>query len=283
MSGMGLIACCGVALVLLAPRHFTARVRLLGANGSNRPWGTASGPRGAFPAVRQVLRGPRADDRTQLDRWPATIQQMAALLSAGTEPAVVWRSLERQLLRETARGDGSDGQAVPPVQAGHGPGTTAPDSSARGAVARDVLRLMAAGRQGAELGLPTGATLRAARLEHPRSGAIRDSLAASWEVALSTGAPLAGVLIHLADAVEDDLDALGARDTALAGPKSTARILSSLPLLGLGLGLLMGTDPLGVLLGMAWGHLALVAGIGLSVAGVLWTRRLVHQAEEDSP
>ena len=41
--------------------------------------------------------------------------------------------------------------------------------------------------------------------------------------------------------------------------------------------------PLGVLLGMVWGHLALALGLGLSAAGLLWTRRLVRGAEEAAP
>ncbi|OAX62286.1 hypothetical protein A5N15_04660 [Rothia kristinae] len=51
------------------------------------------------------------------------------------------------------------------------------------------------------------------------------------------------MLEGLARAVEDELDALAARDTALAGPKATARILSTLPLLGLGLGMGHGHGP----------------------------------------
>jgi tight adherence protein B len=76
--------------------------------------------------------------------------------------------------------------------------------------------------------------------------------------------------------VEDDADA--ARQTALAGPKATVSLLTWLPLMGLGLGIALGVDPLAILLGTPWGLAALAAGAGLTVAGRVWSARLVAAA-----
>ena len=254
MSATPLMLLMGSLLMLLGPR--LGRSRQLPVSPSLRthpaPWA------GLLRRVRAADGARRAAaQRTDLERWPALIQQMAALLRAGIEPAAVWAAL-----REQVRGE---------------------SPSEAGAVGRDIDELIRCAHEGALLGADPARSLRTARLRHPRSRAVRDALAAAWAVSGRTGAPLAGVLEGLARAVEDELDALAARDTALAGPKATARILSTLPLLGLGLGMVMGTDPLGVLLGMVWGHLALVLGLGLSAAGLLWTRRLVRGAEEAAP
>ncbi|WP_129656551.1 type II secretion system F family protein [Rothia halotolerans] len=123
------------------------------------------------------------------------------------------------------------------------------------------------------------AALRAASLEHPRSREARNILTAAWQVSGATGAPLVGVLTRVAGGIEDALDAADAREAAIAGPRSTGRLLAALPFLGVGLGVLMGTDPLGTLLGTGWGRVVLVIGTALSVAGVAWSRRLIRIAE----
>ena len=80
---------------------------------------------------------------------------------------------------------------------------------------------------------------------------------------------------------EDDAEA--ARQTALAGPRATVRLLTWLPFLGLGLGLLLGVDPVEILMGNPWGVAALVAGLALTAAGRFWSVRLVRAAAEPLP
>ena len=63
---------------------------------------------------------------------------------------------------------------------------------------------------------------------------------------------------------------------------AAVRTLAWLPVLALGLGVLMGTDPITTLLTTWWGRLALAAGAALSIAGRLWTRALMHRAEVES-
>ena len=127
-------------------------------------------------------------------------------------------------------------------------------------------------------GQPPAEALRAAgsgpAARHP-------AVAAVWTVSERSGASAAAVL----DRVEEDLRIrLGQRrevDAQLAGARSTAALLAVLPLLGIGLGAAMGADPLAVLLGRPHGQLALLTGVALDAAGVLWTARIVAAAGED--
>jgi tight adherence protein B len=105
------------------------------------------------------------------------------------------------------------------------------------------------------------------------------SLGAALAVCERTGAPAAVMLQHLAEALRDLHDAAQARRSAFAGPRSTARILLVLPLAGLGLGMLLGGDPLRLLVASASGRLLGAAGIALTVLGWWWMRRLLRSAD----
>jgi len=122
----------------------------------------------------------------------------------------------------------------------------------------------------------------AALAEDPRSVPATDHRAvrAVWAVAASSGAPAAIVL----ERVEQDLRAREQqrREVAaqLAGARSTGGLLAVLPVVGIGMGAAMGAEPLTVLLVRPAGQLALLAGVGLEAAGVMWTARIVARAEE---
>ena len=111
-----------------------------------------------------------------------------------------------------------------------------------------------------------------------RAGAEADALqriSAAVRLSAHTGASLADVVT----AVEDDLRArqrhrLELR-SALAAPRASATLLAGLPLLGLAMGSGVGADPWHVLTQTGTGQVLLVAGIGLEVAGVTWSNRLV--------
>jgi tight adherence protein B len=202
--------------------------------------------------------GSGARARDALDLWPGAVHRMVALLHAGAGPLAVWRAL---------------GSWAEEAQAG---GSRDAWSAAPG---RDLKKALDRAGAAAGAGGDPLAALRTASLEHPRSREARDILAAAWRVSGATGAPLAGVLTRVAGGLEDALDAADAREAAIAGPRSTGRLLAALPFLGLGLGVLMGTDPLGTLLGTGWGRVVLAIGSALSVAGVAWSRRLIRVAE----
>ncbi|WP_165168272.1 type II secretion system F family protein [Rothia uropygialis] len=193
----------------------------------------------------------------ELVLWPEIIRQLAALLRAGASTQRVWLEL-------------AESRAAGPV------GFVDRHS---GLVQRDITSVVEQTARAAGAGMNPMRALESVKLGSSASRPIIDTLVAAWTVSQQTGASLAEVLERIAEAVEDDLDALAARESALAGPRATARILSALPLVGLGLGTLMGTDPLGILIGHIWGQAALAAGITLGFIGMAWSRRLVLMAQ----
>ena len=116
----------------------------------------------------------------------------------------------------------------------------------------------------------------------PHSRERLHDLQLSLRMSECAGAPLATSLERAAEHAEERIDALLGRQSALTAPRATGRILSWLPLLGLGLGVLMGSDPVGVLTGSILGALTGLLGLGLAFAGRRWTAALVHRAEAES-
>ncbi len=95
-------------------------------------------------------------------------------------------------------------------------------------------------------------------------------VAGAWRVAERHGLALAELLTA---ARSDLLGRKRFRDrtaAALAGARATAMVLALLPLLGLGLGELMGASPLRVLLLSSAGAVLLPLGSALTCAGLLW-------------
>jgi tight adherence protein B len=227
---------------------------------------------GSAPRVRALTRpaagpvpGPVARLRRRFSRdaaaeaaeWVVLLRRIAALLRAGRSPAAAFEG------------------AAPPDR--RSPST---------ATGRHLRLLCSSVAAASRLGLGTSAALAAVpapALGHRglerQAVATTAELTLCWEVSERTGAPLAGLLEGLADALEAELDADAARSSALAGPRSTVRVLSWLPVLGIGLGMLMGVDPLGTLLTTPWGLASLAAGAALTAAGRMWTRALIVRAE----
>nr|WP_246324394.1 type II secretion system F family protein [Petropleomorpha daqingensis] len=108
----------------------------------------------------------------------------------------------------------------------------------------------------------------------PESDALQ-RISAAVRLSTRTGASLADVVT----AVEDDLRArqrhrLELR-SAVAAPRASATLLAGLPVLGVAMGSGIGADPWHVLTETGTGQVLLVAGVGLEVAGVAWSNRLV--------
>lgn len=99
-------------------------------------------------------------------------------------------------------------------------------------------------------------------------------VAAATQLAESTGAPLADVLDRL-DAHLRAVDrARGTAAAQAAGARASAGLLAAMPLGGVGLGFLVDTDPLHVLLHTPLGAGCLVGAVGLQLAGLAWSVRL---------
>lgn len=101
----------------------------------------------------------------------------------------------------------------------------------------------------------------------------------AWRLGDATGAALAGVLGRVAADLAEADEQRRTVAVALAGPRSSAAVLSGLPVLGIALGAAMGARPLPFLTGVPAGRALCCAGVLLDVAGVLWMRRIVLRAE----
>lgn len=209
---------------------------------------------------------PRSRDRTFLalasgrrregsGEWPEVMRQLGTLLRAGETTHAVWGLV--------ASGYGASARE---------PST--PQDRERDEVA-GFLEHMA---RVTSTGLDPLIGLRTAAVRLPVSRRTVSTLRVSWRLAQRTGAPLGDVLTRMAEALDDEIHASDARDSAVAGPRATARILATLPVIGLGLGALLGTNPWGVITGTPWGRASFLCGAILALGGALWSRRLVRAA-----
>lgn len=120
-------------------------------------------------------------------------------------------------------------------------------------------------------GLARGTATRAAQ----RQAA---AIVAACRVAAETGAPLASALDVIVGTLVAAARADQERTAALAGPQSTARVLTWLPVFGAVIGTALGADPVGLLMGGGLGAAPALAGLLLMAVGHQWTRRLVARA-----
>ncbi|MFE7117438.1 type II secretion system F family protein [Streptomyces sp. NPDC057654] len=106
-----------------------------------------------------------------------------------------------------------------------------------------------------------------------------NGVAACWRVAVDGGAGLADGLDRVAGALRAERDQREELYAQLAGTRSTAVMLALLPAFGLLMGSALGASPLRVLLHTPAGLGALAVGGLLECAGLLWTARIVRQAQ----
>lgn len=161
------------------------------------------------------------------------------------------------------------------VRAGGHPATALAACAADGPLAAALLAPAAAA---AGLGDDVPTALRRAGTARPEVTADLDRVAATWSLAEHHGIPLADLLGAASDAIRWRLRFAAGVQAQLAGPRATATVLTTLPLLGIGLGELMGADPIGTLRGGVIGQALLVLGIGLMAAGNAWTERILTGA-----
>lgn len=127
--------------------------------------------------------------------------------------------------------------------------------------------------------VPLGEDIVSALRVDARERAILLPLAACWNVSVSSGTGFAAAVSRLAasaraaEAVRVDLEG------ELAGPRATARILVLLPLIGVGFGIMLGSDPLSWLLLSVPGLGCLACGATLTAVGALWTGRIAASVE----
>lgn len=226
-----------------------------------------------------VLRVSGARHGAEVVPLTVVVQQMAALLRGGRAPSRLWDEL---WLVYSADADRAADTAPALSSASVSMLAAARAAAARGLPVAQAIRTAASGVfpgpavRGRFLGTRSG--VGASRQAAMRERRIWGELAACFVIAEASGCPLADVLARLAAQLEVEDDAEAVRQTALAGPRATVTLLTWLPLLGLGLGAALGVDPLSILLGTPLGMAALGAGVALTIAGRIWSAKLVRSA-----
>lgn len=246
-----------------------------------------SGAAGRFAALRgtgQEWRGSlRAPGTIWLLTLAAGVGFTAAGVGGGTATMLVtwvWRRRRGHRLDEragaTAAGELADALAriCDELRAGAHPAAALAGAEDDGPRARAVLGPAAtAARLGDDV---PPALVRAG--SHP--AVVRDvrRIAAAWALADRHGVPLAELLGGVLTDLRWRSGFANRLRAELAGPRATATVLTALPLLGLGLGQLLGAHPLAVLRSGVPGQVLLVVGVGLAAVGVLWTEHILRAA-----
>ena len=111
--------------------------------------------------------------------------------------------------------------------------------------------------------------------EFPGAEALR-RLAGAWQVAESTGSPLAVTAGAAVAEIRREQAHRSQRALSAAEAQASARLIALLPLAGLALGAGLGAAPVEVLLHTAVGAGCLVVGVLLELVGLWWSDRLVE-------
>ena len=218
------------------------------ADASRRPALTLAAPLRRALRARQA-RGPAATRARQERLLLALDAATGALTSGVPAPSALARALDHAATALTPLAEGGTGPAV------------------------DAPRTRAALRLG-------GDVVAALRSDARTPGAeVLAQVAVCWHVSTATGAGLAD---GLAQVVRSEQAVAGIREelrAAIASARASATILALLPLLGLALGMILGANPVGWLLGSPLGWAALAAGLLAEGCGVMWSRRIIGRVE----
>jgi len=101
------------------------------------------------------------------------------------------------------------------------------------------------------------------------------------ELSSQSGSSINEALTHVADKLMMRRNQEQLIATELASTKATVFVLAGLPIMGAGMGLMLGTDTISWLLGSTAGRVCLGLGIGLELVGWLWIKRLLNRALAD--
>jgi tight adherence protein B len=126
-----------------------------------------------------------------------------------------------------------------------------------------------------------GADVAAGMLGVARRSALPEQwerLAVCWQLAQTHGLAI-GSLMQTAQRDLIERERFSCRvEAGMAGARTTAAVLAGLPVIGIGLGQLIGADPVGFLLSGGLGDWLLALGVLLACAGLLWCDRITGGA-----
>lgn len=103
-------------------------------------------------------------------------------------------------------------------------------------------------------------------------------LARAWQVSTRTGAPMSAMLEQVATALAAEQSVQAVVASELSAPRATGKVMAVLPVCGVGLGYLLGGEPIGWLVAGPLGWGCLLGGVVLACLGVLWIEALARQA-----
>ena len=219
---------------------------------------------------------------------PAVLGGLTGLLLAGPGGALAGALVAFTVRRRQARHRAAAAAAAAAAQladavsriteelrAGSHPAAALAGVRADGPLARDILAPAAAA---ARLGDNVAAALRRGAVGRPGIGPDVERIAVAWSLAERHGIPLAELLGSAHHDIRWRVRFGATVRAQLAGPRATAHVLTALPLLGLGLGQLVGADPIAVLRGGVLGQMLLVIGVTLVAAGSAWSERILRSA-----
>lgn len=166
---------------------------------------------------------------------------------------------------------------APALEAGLGPGR-----AWELALSRTGIRTFGAGAgladavtSAAAAGSPVGEAIAAQA--RTAGSAPLSLLGIAWQLSEETGAPLAATSRTVARMLRADRAASRRLDAVATESRTTARILTALPLSGPLCMTALGLDPRRLATGGPWLWLALAAGVGLALVGRLWLRRMADR------
>jgi tight adherence protein B len=117
------------------------------------------------------------------------------------------------------------------------------------------------------------------RIDEPARAAVASRLATAWQLAESTGVPLADILDRL-DTEFRDRELVRLRTAAqVAGARVTTVLLAALPVAGLLLGAAIGAHPVHVLLHTPIGAACAATAMLLQLLGALWSAHLTRPTD----
>ncbi|WP_300012305.1 type II secretion system F family protein [Pseudonocardia sp.] len=267
-SSSGPLACAALAAVLLCLPRPAAPARIAGLWPSGAPPRPSRRPSGAGwtvlagVGVGLVAAGPGGGLAGLL------VAVTAYRRRAATRSAAAAAATASELASAVAR-------MADELASGMHPAAALAGTVADGPRARDVLGpAAAAGRLGDDV--PHALRRGADRRPEVRADVAR--LADAWALADRHGIPLAELLAGVRADLRWRLQFAGRVRAELAGPRATALVLTTLPLLGVALGQLVGADPLAVLRDGPLGQVLLVVGVALGTAGVAWSEAIMQSA-----
>lgn len=104
-------------------------------------------------------------------------------------------------------------------------------------------------------------------------------IGAAWRLSERSGASMAETLKEVAETLSHRRSLGALVEAELAAARTSGHVMAGLPFAAVGLGVLVGADPLAFLFGRAWGAAIVLAAVVLTAAGVLWTERLASGAQ----